>query len=356
MGYKTNMKKFFILILGLSLTAASCDIFNFGGGTRGVFKSEDGGETFSAVNQQVRKGDIANLSIISMVFDPSNPNILYIGTSSGIFKSEDAAKTWKFMLSGISVGSLAIDRNAPTILYAAGIVGQNGKIIKSVDAGTSWVDIYTEPSKSNTVLSIAVSNSSSNTIIAGLNNGEVIKSTDSGRTWQATKDLENRVLDVEFGPGSTAYALTSIKGLYRSTDSGTNWELMTSSLTQDSLNPVSQGGAVSVTAFQKVAFDVRQPGVVYLATEQGLFRTVNDGKDWAFMALPLRNAALRVSAVAVDPTNSNTVFAAVASTLYKSVNGGLTWETRVLPTNAVIHNIVINPTSTNIIYTGLRTQ
>ncbi|MBX4191442.1 MAG: hypothetical protein KW804_01430, partial [Candidatus Doudnabacteria bacterium] len=91
-------------------------------------------------------------------------------------------------------------------------------------------------------------------------------------------------------------------------------------------------------------------------TEQGLFRSVNDGKDWAFMSMPVRNAALRVSAISVNPQNSNNLFVSVASTLYKSVNGGLTWETKSLPTTTTIHTIVINPQSTNIIYLGLRTQ
>jgi photosystem II stability/assembly factor-like uncharacterized protein len=353
------VKKFLILILAVPFIAASCDaggLFDFGGGgTRGIFKSEDNGVTFNASSNLEKKGDISNLAINTLAQDQTNPDILYAGSSSGIHKTENGAKTWRYMLSGITVSSIAIDQFTPSTVYASGIVGQNGKIIKSVDSGTSWVDIYTEPSKSNTVLSIAVSSVSSSTILAGLNNGELIRSTDSGATWQATKDFADRVIDIKFGSSATAYALTSKSGLYKSTDLGVTWTHLTSSLTQDTINSVNKN-ATSITAFFELALDPKQNGVLYLGAEQGLFRSVNDGKDWNFISLPVKNSALRVSAVSVNPQNSNNLFVSIASTLYKSLNGGLTWETRTLPTSTTIHTIVINPQSTNIIYLGLRTQ
>lgn len=352
------MKKFLVLIVSLSFLAASCntgDIFDFGGGTRGVFKSEDSGETYNLSSNLIKKGDISNLSINFMAFDPTNPEILYAGTSSGVYKSEDGAKSWKYILSGITVSGITVDRFAPSIIYASGLYGQNGKIIKSSDAGASWIDIYSEPSKTNTVLTIAVSSVSSSTVIAGLNNGELIRSTDAGKTWSVAKDFSDRVIQVKFGNTSTAYAVTAKKGLFRSTDLGATWTPLTDALISDSINSVNKT-ASTVTAFFDLALDQKQSGVLYLGTEQGLYRTVNDGQNWSFLGLPLRNGALRVAAVAVSPGNSNNVYAAVASTIYKSVNGGLTWETKTLPTTTPVHTIVINPASNNIIYLGLRTQ
>ncbi len=351
------MRKTLVIILALPFIAASCtgDLFNFGGGTKGIYKSEDNGETFNPAVKLVNKGDIANLSINSLASDLSNPDVLYAGSSSGIYKTEDGGKSWKYILSGMSVGDIAIDKFSPATVYAAGLVGQNGKIIKSVDAGASWIDIYNEPSKTNTVLSLAVSSVSSATILAGLNNGELIKSTDFGKTWQATKDFADKVINVKFSNNaSTAYALTSKKGLFSSNDLGTTWVALTQSLTGEAINSVSQ--SASVSGFYSLGLDSRQAGVLYLGTEQGLYRTVNDGKDWSFISLPVRNTALRVSAVTVNPDNSNHVYTSVLSTLYKSVNGGLTWETKPLPTTNTIHTIVINPLSNNIIYLGLSSK
>jgi photosystem II stability/assembly factor-like uncharacterized protein len=354
------MKKFLVLIIGLSLTAASCDItsglFSFGSGTRGIFKSDDGGVTFNISNTVSPKGDLNNLSVTSMAIDPTNRDVVYVSAGAGLYKSEDAGEKWKYILSGIAISDMAIDPFSASTIYVAGIAGQNGKIIKTVDGGTSWVDIYTEPSQNDTVLSIAISPSSPSTILAGLYNGELLRSTDGGRTWSAVKDFGQRVLEIKFGSGgNTAYALTSRAGLYKSTDSGVTWTESTTALTYDILSSPNRA-LTSVSAFHDLALDSRTSGVIYLGTEEGMFRSVDDGVNWSFMSLPLRNTALKVSAIAIDPNNANIIFATVASTIYKSINGGVTWETKVLPTKAAVDTILINPNSSNIIYLGLKGQ
>ncbi len=347
------MKKFAIIILGLALTAASCDInslFDLGSaGVRGVLKSEDNAQTFLPANG----GNVTNnISANVLVFEPGNPETLYLGYSGGLYKSEDAAKTWKHILSGLNTYDIGIDPFHPNILYAAGISGQNGKIVKSTDSGTSWTDIYNEPSKSNAVLSIAVSRVNSSMILAGLTNGEIIRSQDSGNTWQATKDFSDRLVQIKFGSNGTAYALAVHKGLQKSTDFGLTWTGGSNVLSNQTISTVGESIS-SVSAFYDLALDSKQPGVVYLGTEQGLYRTVDDGVSWSPLALPVKNASLKVTAVAVDPINSNDVLVAIASTIFKSVNGGITWETRVLPTNNGVKRILINPLSTNVIYLGM---
>jgi photosystem II stability/assembly factor-like uncharacterized protein len=347
------MKKIAILILAIPLLAASCDIFSVGGGTRGIFKSEDNGETYHSSSAVDKKNDISNLSIQAMVSDPSNPDILYVGVNGGIYKTENGAQSWKLILSGINVASIAVDRFAPSTIYAGGMSGSSGKIIKSVDFGSSWTDMYTEPSKENPVLSVAVSSVSGSTVMAGLANGELIRSTDAGHTWQLMRDFSDRISKIKFGSSSVAYILTQKQGLYKSTDLGVTWQYLTSTLTAESINSTNVNGAAT-SGFHDLGLDLKQNGVLYLGSDTGLYRSVNDGKDWAFLSLPVRDAALRVSAVSVSADNSNLLYASVAATMYKSVNGGLTWETHALPSSAYINTIVINPLSTNIIYLGLR--
>ncbi len=353
------MKKFLILILSLPFLAASCDLgfgsFDIGSGSRGVYKSEDAGETFAPANRVLPKNDIAGLNVSALAFNPSNTDILYLGANSGIFKSEDGAKSWRYILSNISIFDIAVDPYQPDLVYAAGISGQNGKIIKSLDGGTSWVDMYTEPSKNNPVIAIAVPRINNKIVVAGLSSGQVIRSPDSGETWQASANLANKMVSIRFGLTGTAYALTQTKGLNRSTDQGLTWDPTTDALTKDTLtNP---GQTLSgITGFGYIGLDERQSGVIYLGTDQGLYRSVNDGGNWSFMALPVKSGSLRVSAITVNPANSNNLFASIGATLFESNNGGVTWETKVLPTNARIRIIQINPSSQNIIYLGLTNQ
>lgn len=349
------MGRFAILLLGLSLTAASCNIsdpFSLNSGAKGVLKSEDGGQTFHTSNKQARKGDISGVSINMLTLDSGNPNIIYLGHAAGIHKSEDGGKTWEYLLTGIAVGDIAIDPSNSNTVYVAGITANNGKIIKSFDAGKTWIDIYTEPSKGNAVLTLAVSKANPKIILAGLNSGEIIRSVDEGHTWQLVKDFEDRVIRLRFNPRNNLYALGRQNGLSKSADEGLTWTVLTNVLTSDSF--LSRDNAIiSVSLFHELALDTKQTGVIYIGTEEGLLRSVNDGESWAFLNLPVKNSQLSVSAVAVNPANSNNILVAIGPTIFKSSNGALTWETKRLATGQTVRVIVIDPESPNIIYLGI---
>lgn len=347
------MNKFLILILGLSLIAASCnflsDTFGLTSGQRGVFKSEDAAESFHSANK-LAKGDTSGVSTNGLVFDNQNLDIIYLATSSGIYKSQNAAKQWQLILTGIGVADMVIDTFGSGIIYAAGSSGGHGKIIKSSDQGVSWIDIYTEASTSNPVTSLALA-FDSKTILAGLASGEVIRSNDSGRTWQAVHDFSDRVVKIRVG-NSSVYVLTAQNGLSKSTDLGNTWTDLTKVLTADSFTHTNNAIA-SVSAFYDLALDPRRSGVIYLGTKQGLLLSVNDGVNWLLLDLPVKNTQFKVSAITVNPINSNNIYASIGSTVFKSLNGGLTWETKKLNSDQEIRLILVNPSFSNIIYLGL---
>jgi len=349
------MKKIIILLLGLSLTAASCDVLDLITGTpsgsRGIFRSEDSGETYHQANT-LGRNNIAGVSVNSLTLDSSSPQVVYLASGSGIYKTEDGAANWRYILSGLAATKIVIDPFQAETLYASGLSGGNGKILKSLDAGASWVDIYTDPLQSNPVWAMDISKNNSQIIVAGLGTGEIIRSTDSGRTWTSVDNLSNRIINIEFSPTGEVYALTLTRGLFRSSDNGSNWTDITSTLTNLGIGSAVQQGA-SISKFNHLALDKRQAQVLYLGTDQGLLRSVNNGANWSPLSLPSRNASLKVSSVAINPTNSNIIFATIGGTVLKSINGGITWQTKSLPTGAEVRQILIDPTSTNNIYLGV---
>ena len=123
--------------------------------TRGVFKSEDGGQTWDKIFYVDQKTGCADL-----IMDPNNPNVLYAsmwefrrtgwsfnsgGTKSGLFKSVDGGKNWKELRNGFPAGKLgriavAVAPSNSNIIYSvieSETAEQNG-LYKSEDAGGSW--------------------------------------------------------------------------------------------------------------------------------------------------------------------------------------------------------------------------
>ena len=94
----------------------------YAGTVGGVFKSTNGGGSWTAINT-----GLTNTEVQALAIDPSAPGTLYAGTyGGGVFKSTDAGVSWTAMNAGLAtpnVTALAIDPSLPTKLYAGTDVG-----------------------------------------------------------------------------------------------------------------------------------------------------------------------------------------------------------------------------------------
>ena len=124
------------------------------GGDRGLYKSEDGGDTWNAiltVDEHTGVNDV--------VMDPRNPDVLYASTlqrrrhvytyvgggpGSGMHKSVDGGKTWTKIQKGLPSNELgriglAISPVNPEIIYAiVEAAERKGGFYKSTNRGASW--------------------------------------------------------------------------------------------------------------------------------------------------------------------------------------------------------------------------
>ncbi len=180
----------------------------------GIYKSVDGGRTF------VNKGIQDAHQIARVVPHPSDPNTVYVAAvghlwgysgSRGLFKSTDGGDTWVKLTNGLPddgrTGStdLVMDPNNPEVLYTAFYHrlrrpwtfhsgGPNGGIFKSTDGGASWTKLTT-----------------------GLPPGE------TGRIGLAIYRQDPRILMAIVEAARTDDLSKPGSGIYRSDDGGDTW-------------------------------------------------------------------------------------------------------------------------------------
>ena len=129
---------------GLAVDPTNSDVV-YAGTTKGLYKSTDQGEHWTRI-----EGSIQDSYVSAIQLDPSQPSTLYLATSDRVQKSEDSGITWQPKINGLeatSIRSLQISPSNPKVLY----VGTNGGgLYRSIDAGESWerlpLTIATSPS------------------------------------------------------------------------------------------------------------------------------------------------------------------------------------------------------------------
>jgi VCBS repeat-containing protein len=126
-------------------------------GGQGVFRSTDGGATFTKISGNGTSGLPGGLSATHVVADPGNPNRFYAGigigaASQGVYRSDDGGLTWTLKNNGMTgLGGaasrieLSVHNNTAggtNVVYAGVIANSTGQlsgIFRSTDQGDTWV-------------------------------------------------------------------------------------------------------------------------------------------------------------------------------------------------------------------------
>ena len=170
-------------IYSIAIASTNGQIVYAATSNNGVFRSTDGGKSWSGNSGMLTGTDTASFTT-SLAVDPTNSQTVYVGTWDGVLKSTDGGKSWSAVNSGITnkfVYSMAVDPTNSQVLYA----GAWGDFFKSTNGGASWSKID-DGLGTPCVQSIAIDPNNSQVLYAGLNNNVVFKSTNGGVSWSAT--------------------------------------------------------------------------------------------------------------------------------------------------------------------------
>lgn len=168
-----------------------------------------------------------------ITFHPTNPSIIWVGApAGGLWKTIDGGLTWTTNtdhLPTLGVNDIAIDPTNTNIMYI-GTGDQDASdtygvgVLKSIDGGVTWniTGLNWITSQGRSIGRVLINPNDNNMIFAASSSG-VFKSYDAGVTWTKVLNVGS-VKDMEFKPGdpSIIYA-AGTTGLYKSTNTGTSF-------------------------------------------------------------------------------------------------------------------------------------
>ena len=284
----------------------------------------------------------------SLVVSPHNPELYYLGTTDGqIFRSTDAARTWRRLRPGIerrglSLDNIVIDPRNPKIVYGAAWAVANGApdqggVFKSIDGGENWQVL--KGTRNLPVIALTMAPSDSNLLIAGAKSG-VFRSTDAGESWtritpEGDPELRN-VESVAIDPVNTDTIYIGTFHLpWKTTDGGKSWKPTGYKAT----------GMIDDTDIFGISINAANPSLVYMNGCSGIYRSTNGGDKW-FKIPGIPFSARRTYVLLPHPTNGQVIFAGTSEGLWRSKDGGKRWML-LTSKSAVIRAITIHPDQPN---------
>ena len=299
--------------------------FYFGACAGGVWKTTDGGVYWRCMTD----GMLGTSSIGALTVAPSDPAVIYAGTGEttirldvsygdGIYKSEDAGRTWRHAGLRYSkhIGRICIHPRNADIAYAA-VLGdifapnETRGVYRTKDGGATW-DCVLHRGPEAGCIDLSMDPGNPRILFAGF--------------WQTRRNFWNISSG---GPGS---------GLFRSTDGGDTWE-------EVSRKPGLPDGPLGKIG---VAISPARAGRVWALIEAvgdktGLYRSEDNGESWAMVcgSRDLMHRPWYYTHVFADPAHADTVYVNNLA-MWKSTDGG-TGFTEILTPHGDNHDLWIDP-------------
>ena len=302
------------------------------------------------------------------------PDLYYFGSvNGGVWKTNDAGRTWNPIFDAEPVGSIGAIAVAPSnanVIYVGSgeadmrsSISYGNGMYRSTDAGKTWAHIGLEDSRQ--IARIVVDPDDSEKVyVAALGHAYgpnkergIFRSNDGGKTWQQVlfKDENTGAIDLAMKPGNSQILYAALlqtrrppwsiyppskgpgTGLYRSKDGGEHWELLTGhGLPSEELGRMG------------IAFSRSNPERIYLiadAKEGGLYRSDDGGENWARVSKDARiwGRGWYFCEVNVDSLDPDTVYVPNTS-MYRSRDGGKTFTAvKGAPGGDDYHQLWIDP-------------
>ena len=341
-------------------------------------------------------------TVVILNIDPTDPDTIYAGTwGNGIYKSEDGGLTWTHIINGLRspyIYEIAIDPfDSQHLLASVYTFG----VDQSFDGGETWEDtsgfppyavsysIDFDPTDSQIVYT-AIRTATQGSVYPG----GVWKSINGGISWGEVTSTSNGfyeedyIYDLAIDPRDPriVYTANHRTGVYRTTDAGVTWKKVSSGLVHQDIrdiqvNPVngrvyagiwdgygfaySDNGGSSWTNNSwsngadlyvfEIQYDPEQPNNIYLTTANGVYSCLNPSAGSTCNVITssgqfVWDLALDDHGAPASNGRTNTMYTAIQHFgVRKSVNGGVVFDPSYKGIDAnIVHSVMVNPADPNI--------
>ena len=291
-----------------------------------AWHSRDGGDSW----ERARLNKYPENAVRGLAVPPREPNVLFAGTDSGVYRSENRGATWEGLGSetnSADTWALAIDPAEPDTIFAG---TKPSAVFRSRDGGQRWDRLPIELAEGcpavviPRVTALAVDPQDHRTVWTGVEVDGVWRSLDGGDTWARVAggldDPDIHGIAVSAGLPKTVL-VTTPREIFSSTDTGESWRR---------LNVMQQ---FPHTYARAIAVKEDDPDVIFvgngntaLPTAGSIQRSGDGGKTWESLPLPSEPNSYFHS-IATHPSDPNRIVAcSIFGQLFHTEDGGDSWH------------------------------
>ncbi|HYJ90220.1 MAG TPA: YCF48-related protein [Pyrinomonadaceae bacterium] len=313
---------------------------NVGGSSGGsFFTSDDGGNSWIASNNL----DINRVAPFAMLQDRTDPNIIYLGTNVGVFRSPDRGVTWmQFTPPKPKPIRKSVARKP--VASAKGTAVAKPKPTPPPDPNAPVI----VPALTDTVKVLAFTEDGKNGILAGTDSG-LFRTYDITKGWEKIKlgdGSNDNIFAIHISPKrpNQIWVGTAASGVLVSNDDGSTWQ--------------QTSGAPKDVPISSITTDPKRPDYVYVGTWQAFYLSRDGGQTWVRRGgnLPLGN----YTSILINPQNTDEIFISSAlgsdGGVFYSSDAGMKWKRvdskdMAIPSRRV-WSMVFDPHDSNRIFAG----